>query len=145
MEQIGKRGQVSLEYLMTYGIAIAIVVIAVAALYSMGVFSPSSSTVACSPCFSNFAFVDYSNGILVVRNGARDINITNVTYINPGSTSENQANIIEGCSFNQVCDANTQFKINFTASASGTTQKIKIYYTDILSGLPHTDEATIHN
>ena len=32
------KGQVSLEYMMTYGIVIAIVVIAVAALYSFGVF-----------------------------------------------------------------------------------------------------------
>jgi len=137
------KGQVSLEYLMTYGIAIAIVVIAVAALYSMGVFSPSSSTVACSPCFSSFAFVDYSSGELVIKNGARDINITNVTYTNAtGATL--QANI-SGCSLNKKCDANKQFKINFTASGSGTTQTIKIHYKDILSDLPHTDEATIHN
>jgi hypothetical protein len=33
------KGQSSLEYLMIYGISIAIVVIAVAALYSLGVFS----------------------------------------------------------------------------------------------------------
>lgn len=35
------KGQVSLEYLMTYGIVIAIVVLAVVALYSMGVFDNS--------------------------------------------------------------------------------------------------------
>ena len=139
------KGQVSLEYLMTYGIAIAIVVIAVAALYSMGVFSPSSSTVACSPCFSNFAFVDYSStdGILVLKNGARDINITNVTYTDSSGT-ETQASISD-CSLSSKCDANKQFKINFTALGSGTTQTIKIYYKDILSGLNHTDTATIHN
>ena len=140
------KGQVALEYLMTYGIAIAIVVIAVAALYSMGVFSPSSSTVACSPCFSNFAFVDYSNGTLVLKNGARDINITNVTYTNAAGTPL-QASIpsSSNCQLNSKCDANKQFKINFTALGSGTTQTIKIYYKDILSGLNHTDTATIHN
>ncbi|MCD6275056.1 MAG: hypothetical protein J7J15_03490 [Candidatus Aenigmarchaeota archaeon] len=140
------KGQVALEYLMTYGIAIAIVVIAVAALYSMGVFSPSSSTVACSPCFSNFAFVDYSNGTLVLKNGARDINITNVTYTNAAGTTL-QASIpsSSNCQLNKKCDANKQFEINFTASGSGTTQTIKIHYKDILSKLPHTDTATIHN
>jgi len=140
------KGQVALEYLMTYGIAIAIVVIAVAALYSMGVFSPSSSTVACSPCFSNFAFVDYSSGTLVLKNGARDINITNVTYTNAAGTPL-QASIpsSSNCQLNSKCDANKQFKINFTALGSGTTQTIKIYYKDILSGLNHTDTATIHN
>ena len=139
------KGQVALEYLMTYGIAIAIVVIAVAALYSMGVFSPSSSTVACSPCFSNFAFVDYSNGILVLKNGARDINITNVTYTDSAGTTLQAGISSTNCQLNNKCDANKQFKINFTALGSGTTQTIKIYYKDILSGLNHTDTATIHN
>ena len=139
------KGQVSLEYLMTYGIAIAIVVIAVAALYSMGVFSPSSSTVACSPCFSNFAFVDYANGTLVLKNGARDINITNVTYTDSAGATLQAGISSTDCQLNNKCEANKQFTINFTASGSGTTQTIKIHYKDILSGLNHTDEATIHN
>jgi len=134
-----RRGQVSLEYLMTYGIAIAIVVIAIAALYSMGVFSPSSSTVACSPCFSNFAFVDYADGNLVIKNGPRGITITNVT------DSEGSSVTLTDCTLGTVCDANTQFQISFTPTQAGTTQKINITYSDSLSNLPHSDIATIHN
>jgi uncharacterized protein (UPF0333 family) len=55
MVKQSSKGQVSLEYLMTYGIAIAIVVIAVAALYSMNVFTPKTSTVPpCTNCFGDF-------------------------------------------------------------------------------------------
>ncbi len=62
MKYKAQKGQVSLEYLMTYGIAISIVVIAVAALYSMGVFSPSSSTSTppCEPCFNDFAYNEHT-------------------------------------------------------------------------------------
>jgi len=133
------KGQVSLEYLMTYGIAIAIVVIAVAALYSMGVFSPSSSTVACSPCFSSFAFVDYSNGTLVIKNGPKDINITSVT---PAGVVVN--NTLGDCALNDLCEANK--KIVFSnISTTDDVVDITIRYKDILSDLTHTDTATIHN
>jgi len=124
---------------MTYGIAIAIVVIAVAALYSMGVFSPSSSTVACSPCFSSFAFVDYSNGTLVIKNGPKDINITSVT---PAGVVVN--NTLGDCALNDLCEANK--KIVFSnISTTDDVVDITIRYKDILSDLTHTDTATIHN
>jgi len=129
------KGQVSLEYLMTYGIAIAIVVIAVAALYSMGVFSPSSSTVACSPCFSNFAFVDYSSGTLVLKNGARDIQSVNVTC-NPDTGAN--------CNVSSTTIKANQ-KFNITNIDTTGDISVGISYTDVLSGLTHTDNATIHN
>ncbi len=79
-----RKGQVSLEYLMTYGIAIAIVVIAIAALYSMGVFSPGTTTTPpCTPCFNDFAYNAHTyNGthlLLEVKNGPSGINTLNCT------------------------------------------------------------------
>ena len=41
---MGKRGQVAMEFLMTYGWAIIIILLAIAALWLLGVFSPSVST-----------------------------------------------------------------------------------------------------
>ena len=38
-----KRSQSALEYMMTYGWAILIIVIVAVILYSMGIFNPSSS------------------------------------------------------------------------------------------------------
>jgi uncharacterized protein (UPF0333 family) len=135
MKYMGKKGQVSLEYLMTYGIAIAIVVIAVAALYSMGVFSPSSSTVACSPCFSNFAFVDYSDGTLVLKNGAYDLESVSVSC-SPDTDATN-------CSVSSTISANQQF--NITGIDTTGDISVTITYTRSASGLTHNDTATIHN
>jgi len=136
MEYINKKGQVSLEYLMTYGIAIAIVVIAVAALYSMGVFSPSSSAVACSPCFSNFAFVDYSNGTLILKNGPKDLTGVSCTA-SPGICNVSGSNNVD-------LSANQQFNIT-GINTTEPTVILTLTYKDKISGLTHTDKATIHN
>ena len=50
----GKRSQSALEYMMTYGWAILIIVIVAVILYSMGIFNPSSSITTTSVGFSPF-------------------------------------------------------------------------------------------
>ncbi|MGC8533305.1 MAG: LamG-like jellyroll fold domain-containing protein [Candidatus Parvarchaeum sp.] len=50
-----KRSQSALEYMMTYGWAILIIVIVAVILYSMGIFNPSSSVTFTSSGFSPFA------------------------------------------------------------------------------------------
>lgn len=123
-----KKGRISLEYLMTYGIAIAVIVIAVAALYTMDMFSPSSATVACTPCFANFTFNAYGGGTLELINGPRAITITSVT----GGTHAGGA-----------IAAGEQFTI--TAISTTGDVSLRIAYTDTLSGLANNDTATIHN
>ena len=49
-----KRSQSALEYMMTYGWAILIIVIVAVILYSMGIFNPSSSVTLSSSGFSPF-------------------------------------------------------------------------------------------
>ena len=49
-----KRSQSALEYMMTYGWAILIIVIVAVILYSMGIFNPSSSITSTSSGFSPF-------------------------------------------------------------------------------------------
>ena len=49
-----KRSQSALEYMMTYGWAILIIVIVAVILYSMGIFNPSSSVTFTSSGFSPF-------------------------------------------------------------------------------------------
>jgi hypothetical protein len=129
------KAQSAMEYLMTYGWAILIVIVVVAALYSMGVFS-SKGGVSCSPCFGYFAFVDYDQGAgtLVIRNGARTIN--NVTV------SQGTANL---CTTTTPCQSGTDITITGITNTAGTTQTIDITYNDVSSTLGHTDSATIHN
>ena len=49
-----RRSQSALEYMMTYGWAILIIVIVAVILYSMGIFNPSSSVTFTSSGFSPF-------------------------------------------------------------------------------------------
>jgi uncharacterized protein (UPF0333 family) len=105
MVKQSSKGQVSLEYLMTYGIAIAIVVIAVAALYSMNVFTPKTSTTPpCTNCFGDFMSTNSfsynttsTKFALELKNGVGGLTInscTNCTY-SPGATiSPNQVFIV---------------------------------------------------
>ncbi len=127
------KAQTAMEYLMTYGWAILIVIVVIAALYAMGVFTPTSGGVSCSPCFANFAFRDYANPTLALTTGPQEINITSVT----GGT------LSAGCTLNEACPASTDIEIN-GISATGVVD-IAIDYTLTSSGLAHQDTAKIHN
>ena len=81
------KSQSALEYMMTYGWAILVIVIVAAVLYSLGIFSPSSSlsttvtgfanTPISSAAFTNNGGLAFSVGDLV----GYPIEITNVTEI----------------------------------------------------------------
>ena len=89
------KSQSALEYMMTYGWAILIIVIVAAVLYSLGIFSPSSSigtTVTGFPGFQATA-ICVPNGVLAIKlaNGiGYTVNVTgfNVTY--NGKTIQNE-------------------------------------------------------
>ena len=55
---LNKRSQSALEYMMTYGWAILIIVIVAVILYSMGIFNPSSSITSTVTGFSNLGAVN---------------------------------------------------------------------------------------
>ncbi|MBW2999812.1 hypothetical protein KY339_04005, partial [Candidatus Woesearchaeota archaeon] len=84
------KAQSALEYLMTYGWAILIVIIVGAALYALGVFNPGTFTGQKSTGFSamqmeDFKFDDEGNMTLLIGNRkGRTIQIDNVTsdYLN---------------------------------------------------------------
>jgi len=118
-----------MEYLMTYGWAILIVIIVVAALYAMGVFNVGTSTNKCSPCFgTDFAFVDYASGTLVVTNGPQEIYLLAVQ----GAT----------------LPATTHYTAGKEIRVSGisTTGNVDVTVTyNTTAGLSHNTTATIHN
>ncbi|MBD3156030.1 MAG: hypothetical protein GF368_05255 [Candidatus Aenigmarchaeota archaeon] len=125
-----KKGQAAMEYLMTYGWAILIIIVVIGALFAMGVFNTSSS-VACSPCFSNFAFVDYSGGTLLIRNGPNEIIVDDITSTPSGATGTGTYNPGD--------------EITITSVPTSGDVDITITY-NVTGGLPgHTDSATIHN
>ncbi|MCL4399003.1 hypothetical protein M1293_00615 [Candidatus Parvarchaeota archaeon] len=82
------KAQSALEYMMTYGWAILIIVIVAAVLYSLGIFSPSSSvgavqtgfapfTATASSCTPGYFAVAFSTGGLPA--GSSDATITAAT------------------------------------------------------------------
>jgi len=70
---MNKKGQGALEYLMTYGWALLVIVIVVAALYAMGVLNPSSYAQNQCRTFQHFTFNDQklntTTYVLDVTNG----------------------------------------------------------------------------
>ena len=79
------KSQSALEYMMTYGWAILVIVIVAAVLYSLGIFSPASSLSSTVTGFSNLGSVTgecTANGVLRISLGdstGYPINITSVT------------------------------------------------------------------
>ncbi len=123
-----KKGQAAMEYLMTYGWAILIIIVVVGALFAMGVFKTESS-IACSPCFSDFAFVDYAGGTLVLTNGPNKLSAIS---INDGTIQTSTP--IEPGEEVRITEITTSGDVDLT-----------ITYNMTASGLNHTDTATIHN
>jgi hypothetical protein len=79
-----KRSQSALEYMMTYGWAILIIVIVAVILYSMGIFNPSSSVSSTVTGFSGLGSVTAectANGVLRISVGDSTGNLINVTGI----------------------------------------------------------------
>lgn len=126
-----------MEYLMTYGWAILVVVAVVAALYGLGVFKVGTGSVKCSPCFSYFAYVDYTSGNLILTNGPNAIK--SVTGTGTGSLTF----------WKGSTGAATTFSPGDTINITGVTQTgkpaISITYVLNASDLSHTDTATIQN
>ena len=77
-----RRGQTALEYLMTYGWALVVIVIVIAALYYFGVFSPPVASTCVG--FTEFAYKDhalYANQDFQLQflGGAQDVNVVGVS------------------------------------------------------------------
>ena len=125
-----RKAQAAMEYLMTYGWAILIIVVVIAALYAMGVFR-TRTTVPCSPCFSYFAYVDHDANTLILRNGPKDVTISQ----GPGDQS--------GCTFpSETIPAGGNITLTGCSIANG--DQVVISYTSLDSGLTKTDSATLH-
>ena len=91
----GSRSQSALEYMMTYGWAILIIVIVAGVLYSLGIFSPSSSISTTITGFSGFAVQG-----ACIQGGAIQMQITNglgytvnITAVNTTSSGGQSASI----------------------------------------------------
>jgi hypothetical protein len=132
------KAQAALEFLMTYGWAILIVIAVVAALYAMGVFRlPGGGLGKCSPCFpagSAIAYVDHSATSLVVRVGPSAINETRAIVGGAATTSPASTEVFEPGSL-----------VTYTGGVSFAGDVVvTVEYRDTTSGLLHNITATLH-
>ena len=109
-----KKGQAAMEYLMTYGWAILIIVVVVAALYAMGVFKQKAA-IPYSGFGGELAYVDHNSTHLILKAG-RDLVYQGTTYSAGDSITIN----ISG-----TCDWSTQTScdISLTYTPVGGTLK----------------------
>ena len=126
----GRKGQSAMEYLMTYGWAILIVIVVVAALYAMGVFQVAPS-VKCSPCFgtSDFTYIDHSATQLVLKAGPREIDIAPAGAVNGSAISVGETATVDISS----------------CTWTGNECVVSVSYTVTKSGITHTSQATLHS
>ena len=146
------KAQSALEYLMTYGWAILIVIIVGAALYALGVFNPGTFTGQKSTGFSavqmsDFKFKTDGTVLLMIGNRkGRTISISNITGTFSSKTLANSttsACLSSVLGPNDVCNAQLgEFTPN-PALGSTYNMDIRINYTDTTTGVLHTDFGTI--
>jgi len=130
------KAQAALEFLMTYGWAILIVIAVVAALYAMGVFRlPTGGLGKCSPCFppgSGVSYKDHNADNLVLVVGPSEID--NVSAF-VGAT---QTPVLAG-----PFAPGSTVTITNSSLFRGDVNVI-VQYRDTSSGLYHNVSATLH-
>ena len=129
---IHNKSQSALEYLMTYGWAILIIVIVAGGLYSLGVFSPSNSAGTTITGFSGFQATATCapNGVMVIRlvNGlGYAVNVTRFNLTYNGKTISNTEGITV-----LPQNAYTFFSLNgcVNSSASHYSTSAAVTYTE---------------
>ena len=143
------KAQSAMEYLMTYGWAILILGIAIAVLYSLGLFSPSSFVT--SSCifpadFSCLSGVLVTNGLFSInleQSTASNINLTAIGCNNLGQTTnmisyspQKYLLIGSNISLSTLCYSNLTV---YTATPGSIYQGyLVLNYTDLQTGFPHT-------
>src|SRR3989344_6327770 len=76
-------------YIIILAVLAAVIIwLVIPSLYALGVFSPGTSGIKCSPCFDYFAYLDYYGGTLVIRNGPQDIEDISVSSIPAGASTD---------------------------------------------------------
>ena len=153
-----RKGQSALEYMMTYGWAILVIVIVAAVLYSLGIFSPSSSvgtgstgfapfTASASNCTTSgleIAFtvggtpggapVEITGGSITSATGATDA--TGTVTVNPAATFVNSGSVVKVLFSGATCSTSG---VHYSASVS-----ITYSYTNSLGAQTGTTTGTVY-
>lgn len=136
-----KKGQAALEFLMTYGWAIFVVMGAIAALAYFGVFNLDQFLVEKCTFSSGIVCVDHletTGGVSIVLQNAMGIDIENVSVVIPGCSGDP---IIAG----QV-DSGSQYQFNDVCtlrSSDAFKSLVILNYTNPESLLTHSKRGEV--
>lgn len=165
IKKMMNKGQGAMEYLMTYGWAILVVMIVGVVLWQLGIFNPPTTTVVkgwvvlqpLSPSIS-YKSVDQSftasfNNAVGTSIRVTDVNITEVLSktggTNCASVTVDGQPVSEGAP--KTVAAGSAFRVDATCSGAGRQRgdpyemTITITYTSVIGGIvtPHTEVGTI--
>ena len=143
------KGQSAMEYLMTYGWAIIIIVIVAAALYALGVFNPATYSAAKASGFPNMGIPKTGSWVLrsdgsfqlaLSNNIPARINITAIDVDLTGIAGDQcSGESIVGGSFPYTVPIGGSFTLNASCSGvsagSAYTASIEITYTNLDTGI----------
>lgn len=140
---MNNKGQSALEYLMTYGWALVVIIIVIAALFAFGIFNPPAAG-TCSG-LNKLLYKDHSltSGVLTISlaNGTGSaIDTISATYTGSCTAATGVATPTNpglGSDFSLASAALTGCPSSGNYSITST-----ITYTNIDSGLPHSETAT---
>ncbi len=145
-----------MEYLMTYGWAILVLMIVIAALYSLGVFNTNATTANICTLPANVGCVSailWPNGVVqvniqqatqytinIIGVGCHDQNLANAPVISPPVTLPIGGNN----TFTAVCSTGGTKWLTYNAAIGATyTGFLIVNYTDISTGFTHTVSGTL--
>jgi len=138
-----------MEYLMTYGWAILIVIIVGAALYALGIFNPASYTTAVPMGFSGFqiptgGYVVNSTGVYILLGNAQGttIDITNVTATVAGATTTTNDPVSDVLSSNEQAWFRAYGGATMPTSGSYSV-KVDIDFTYVDTGVAGKSSGTL--
>ena len=141
---IFKKGQVALEFLMTYGWAILVVLVAIGALAYFGVLSPdrflpSRCTLPAGLACTDFVIDSVANTITVSLRNGLGYDLSGVT-IAVGQCGESAATTLNNGELKSIVSAACAPVL--VAGAKFNTP-IQVKYTNVDSNIPHTINGTM--
>ena len=144
-----RKGQAALDFLMTYGWAIALVVIIAAVLFALGVFDVSNFVGNKASGFSGVAVAGWqmgTNGVLAMKLSnqvGQQISINSVSVIVGQSNSTLSGLPVQLSTGQSTGILNTSSSLGNFNNSAGYTAQVTIGYTDLSAGFNYTTTGTL--
>ncbi|MCX6774303.1 MAG: hypothetical protein NTY68_04905 [Candidatus Micrarchaeota archaeon] len=145
-----RKGQAALDFMMTYGWAIVLVVIIAIALFAMGIFDPSNFMGSKAAGFAGVTVTGWSMdntgafSIRVVNNVGNPVRLDSINVTIAGTSAlvpVTNATLAVGETSALLTSAAGSF--GTPAANTGYSAKANIRYTDVNAGFPYTSSGTL--